>query len=141
MQKGVEFRLNSFKSVMFMAWRRLHHEGPVRAALGLGGARCWSQDNGDASLGGVQARPGAEENLVVRHRSPAVCDQHPLVQRVHRVGWSPRGKPRGKMMSEITRMIDLENLTCLWEEDSRRGVFPPAGLEVEKLVPAAEGEI
>ena len=36
MQQGVEFRLNSFKSVMFMAWRRLHHEGPVRAALGLG---------------------------------------------------------------------------------------------------------
>ena len=51
------------------------------------------------------------------------------------------GKATGKMMSEITRMIDLENLTCLWEEDSGRGAFPPAGLEVEKLVPAAEGEI
>ena len=26
--------MNSFKPVTFMAWRRLHREGPVRAALG-----------------------------------------------------------------------------------------------------------
>ena len=74
----------------------------MRAALGLAGTRCWGRDNEDASLGGFQARPGAEENLVVRHTSPAMCDRYPLVQRVHGVGWSWRGKPRGKMMSDHT---------------------------------------
>ena len=79
----------------FMAWRQLHRDCPVRAALGLAGTRCWGQDNGDASLGGFQARPGAEENLVVRHTSPAMCDQYPLVQS----SWSRlvlAGKATGK---------------------------------------------
>ena len=38
-------------------------------------------------------------------------------------------------------MIDLENLTGLWEEDSGSGAYPPDGLEVEKLISAAEGEL
>lgn len=115
-----------------MAWHLPHHQGPVRAALGLSCARCWSRDNGDASRGEFQAHQGGEENLVVRHTNPAICDKYSLVQRVHGVDWSQRGKPREEMMSEIECIIGLENLTCLGEEDG--GALPPGGLEVEKLI-------
>lgn len=74
-----------------------------------------------------QAHQGGEENFVVRHTSPAICDRYSLVQRRSRL------VPVGNMMSEIKWRTGFEKLTGFWEEDGGKGAFLPGGLEVEQL--------
>ena len=80
MQERAAVRINFVKVHEVHGVASAPSSGPSEGSSGtVVCARCWSRDNGGASLGEFQAHQGGEENLAVRHTNPAICDKYSLV--------------------------------------------------------------